>query len=108
LFDKDTILHLRIPFSIYLFPVFWFGISQSLNIHAIDVLIVGIVLHLFIYPASNLYNSYMDKDTGSIGGLEHPPPIKHHCRCDWAAAMRTYGLEKCTVGGGVYSLLKII
>lgn len=76
LFDRDTLLHLRIPFSIYLFPVFWFGISQSLNIHAIDVFIVFIVLHLFIYPASNLYNSYMDKDTGSIGGLEHPPPIK--------------------------------
>ena len=32
-------------------------------------------MHLFIYPGSNIYNSYMDKDTGSIGGLEHPPPV---------------------------------
>jgi 1,4-dihydroxy-2-naphthoate octaprenyltransferase len=25
-----------------------------------------------VYPASNGYNSYMDRDTGSIGGIEHP------------------------------------
>lgn len=27
---------------------------------------------LLIYPASNGYNSYMDRDTGSIGGIENP------------------------------------
>ncbi len=32
------------------------------------------ILHFFIYPASNGYNSYMDRDTESIGGLEKPPP----------------------------------
>ena len=30
------------------------------------------ILHLLIYPASNGYNSYMDRDTGSIGGIENP------------------------------------
>ncbi len=73
--DKHTWLHLRIPFSWYLLPVFIFGISQALNIHAINLMIVLIAQHLFIYPGSNLYNSYMDKDTGAIGGLEHPPPV---------------------------------
>lgn len=75
IFDHNTILHLRLPFSFYLFPVFFFGISQALNIHAIDTIIVFIALHFFIYPGSNVYNSYMDKDTGSIGGLEKPPPV---------------------------------
>lgn len=75
LFDRDTLLHLRLPFSFFLLPVFCFGISQSSNIHAIDTFIVFIALHFFIYPGSNVYNSYMDKDTGSIGGLEHPPPV---------------------------------
>ena len=75
LFDRDTILHLRIPFSFYLLPVFCFGISQAAFINLSDTIIVFIALHLFIYPASNIYNSYMDKDTGSIGGLEHPPPV---------------------------------
>ncbi len=32
-------------------------------------------MHFFIYPGSNIYNSYMDKDTGSIGGLKNPPPV---------------------------------
>ncbi|MGK2860391.1 MAG: UbiA family prenyltransferase [Chitinophagaceae bacterium] len=37
-------------------------------------MLVFIILHLLIYPASNGYNSYMDKDSESIGGLEKPPP----------------------------------
>lgn len=30
------------------------------------------ILHLLVYPASNGYNSYMDRDSESIGGLENP------------------------------------
>lgn len=75
IFDRDTVLHLRIPFSFFLLPVFCFGISQATFIHVNDTLIVFFALHLLIYPGSNVYNSYMDKDTGSIGGLEHPPPV---------------------------------
>ncbi len=75
LFDRDTILHLRIPFSYYLLPVFIFGVSQAASINIKDTIIVFIALHLFIYPGSNVYNSYMDNDTGSIGGLKNPPPV---------------------------------
>lgn len=75
IFDRDTILHLRIPFSFFLLPVFCFGISQASAIHLTNTIILFIALHLFIYPGSNVYNSYMDKDTGSIGGLEKPPPV---------------------------------
>jgi len=28
-----------------------------------------------LYPASNGYNSYFDKDEKSIGGLKNPPPV---------------------------------
>jgi 1,4-dihydroxy-2-naphthoate octaprenyltransferase len=73
-FDRDTVLHLRIPFSLYLLPIFCFGFSQATHIHWFNFIIVFIALHFFIYPGSNVYNSYMDKDTGSIGGLENPPP----------------------------------
>lgn len=75
LWDRDVLLHLRVPFSFYLFPVFLFGISQVQNIDATKAVVVFVALHIFIYPASNIYNSYMDKDEGSIGGLEHPPPV---------------------------------
>ncbi len=32
-------------------------------------------LHLFLYPSSNSYNSYFDKDESSIGGLKNPPKV---------------------------------
>jgi 1,4-dihydroxy-2-naphthoate octaprenyltransferase len=38
-------------------------------------MLVFIALHFFLYPASNGYNSYFDKDEDSIGGLEKPPPV---------------------------------
>ena len=75
LFDKDTLKHLRLPFSFFLLPIFIFAISQSDTINLWNTIIVFIVLHFFIYPASNIYNSFMDKDTGSIGGLKNPPPV---------------------------------
>jgi 1,4-dihydroxy-2-naphthoate octaprenyltransferase len=75
LLDRDTLLHLRLPFSYFLLPIFLFGVSQATTIDTRDAIIVFVALHLFIYPGSNIYNSYMDKDTGSIGGLKNPPPV---------------------------------
>jgi 1,4-dihydroxy-2-naphthoate polyprenyltransferase len=73
--DRDTFVHLRLPFSFFLLPIFVFGISQAAAINWVNTILVFIVLHLFIYPGSNVYNSYMDKDVGSIGGLKKPPPV---------------------------------
>ena len=73
IFDKDTIKLLRIPFSFFLMPVFFFAVSQSPDIILWKTLLIFFILHLFIYPASNGYNSYMDQDEGSIGGLKNPP-----------------------------------
>ncbi|MBK7883107.1 MAG: UbiA prenyltransferase family protein [Chitinophagaceae bacterium] len=53
-------------------PVYWFALSQTVNINIAHAIIIFIILHLLVYPASNGYNSYMDKDTGSIGGIEVP------------------------------------
>jgi 1,4-dihydroxy-2-naphthoate polyprenyltransferase len=35
-------------------------------------LLVFVILHLLVYPASNGYNSYMDRDETPIGGLKNP------------------------------------
>lgn len=72
---KDILLHLRLPFSFFLMPVYWFAISQTPNLDESKAFWVFIILHFFIYPASNAYNSYFDKDEGSIGGLEKPPAV---------------------------------
>jgi len=71
--DRDTIKLLRIPFSYFLMPVFFFALSQANHIDWFNAATCFIALHLFIYPASNGYNSYMDNDETSIGGLENPP-----------------------------------
>ncbi|MBX3254169.1 MAG: UbiA prenyltransferase family protein [Chitinophagaceae bacterium] len=53
-------------------PVYWFALSQVAYINFTHTIIIFFILHLLIYPASNGYNSYMDRDTGSIGGVKHP------------------------------------
>ena len=35
-------------------------------------MLIFCILHLLVYPASNGYNSYMDRDQGSIGGVKNP------------------------------------
>jgi 1,4-dihydroxy-2-naphthoate octaprenyltransferase len=53
-------------------PVYWFALSQVNNINWLNAILVFFILHVLVYPASNGYNSYMDRDTGSIGGLKNP------------------------------------
>ena len=72
--SSATIKLLRIPFSFFLSPIYFFALSHVSNIDWLNALLVFFIIHFLIYPASNGYNSYMDRDTGSIGGLEHPPP----------------------------------
>jgi 1,4-dihydroxy-2-naphthoate octaprenyltransferase len=73
--SKSTLLHLRIPFSYFLLPVFLFALAVSPNLLKPRMTWVFIILHLLVYPASNGYNSYFDRDEKSIGGLKHPPPV---------------------------------
>ncbi|HVG13400.1 MAG TPA: UbiA family prenyltransferase [Chitinophagaceae bacterium] len=69
---RSTVQLLRFHFSFFLLPVYLFALSQLPHVSWTAAIIAGIVLHLFIYPASNGYNSYMDRDTTPIGGLLHP------------------------------------
>lgn len=72
--SRNTIKLLRIPFSVFLSPLYFFALSQVPDIKWDKAILIFIILHFLIYPASNGYNSYMDRDTESIGGLEKPPP----------------------------------
>lgn len=70
--ERSTVQLLRLPFSIFLMPVFWFALSQAIPRDWGRALLVFLILHLLVYPASNGYNSYMDRDDGPIGGLARP------------------------------------
>lgn len=74
--SRSTILHLRIPFSFFLMPVYLFAVCISPNVNRDNLLWSFLIIHLLLYPASNGYNSYFDKDEKSIGGLKNPPPVK--------------------------------
>ncbi|MEO6548526.1 MAG: UbiA family prenyltransferase [Ferruginibacter sp.] len=69
---RSTIQLLRFHFSLFLMPVYWFALSQTASINIIHAMLIFIILHLLVYPASNGYNSYMDRDTESIGGIKNP------------------------------------
>ncbi|MFC3880152.1 UbiA family prenyltransferase [Algoriphagus namhaensis] len=71
----SSIKHLRIPFSIFLLPIFFFALALTPNLNPMRLLWVFLSLHLFLYPSSNGYNSYFDKDEKSIGGLKNPPKV---------------------------------
>lgn len=68
----STIQLLRFHFSFFLMPVYWFALSQLVYINFVHAMLVFFILHLLVYPASNGYNSYMDRDTESIGGVKNP------------------------------------
>ncbi|MFP5041049.1 UbiA family prenyltransferase [Parasediminibacterium sp. JCM 36343] len=70
--QKSTIQLLRFPFSFFLLPVYLFALSFLPAIHFCRAIWVFVLLHLLLYPASNGYNSYMDRDEGSIGGIKNP------------------------------------
>lgn len=69
---KSTIQLLRFPFSFFLMPVFWFALTWVNHINASNALLIFFIIHFLVYPSSNGYNSYMDRDTDSIGGIKHP------------------------------------
>ncbi len=70
--QKSTIQLLRFPFSYFLMPVFWFAISLVPVPDIGRSILVFFIIHLLVYPASNGYNSFMDRDEGSIGGVKNP------------------------------------
>src|SRR5689334_18972263 len=69
---RSTIQLLRFHFSFFLLPVYLFALSQAPVIEVKNAILVFIILHLLVYPSSNGYNSYMDKDETPIGGLASP------------------------------------
>ncbi len=53
-------------------PVFWFALSFVEDINLFRAAAAFLILHCLVYPASNGYNSYMDRDESSIGGIKDP------------------------------------
>lgn len=72
LLNRSTIQLLRFPFSYFLMPVFFFALSFVDAIEWWPTLLIFFLIHFLLYPSSNGYNSFMDRDITSIGGVEKP------------------------------------
>lgn len=69
---RSTLQLLRFHFSLFLLPVYLFVLSQAEGIDWPKAVYIFFILHFLVYPASNGYNSYMDRDETPIGGLASP------------------------------------
>ena len=75
MFSRSSWLHVRFPFSYFLLPVFLFSLSISPNFNGSRLAWTFVIIHFLLYPASNGFNSYFDRDAKSIGALKNPPPV---------------------------------
>ena len=75
---SDTFKLLRFPFSVFLLPVSLFAFYFIQPDLSFRLILIVFIWHIFVFPASNGYNSYNDRDFGPIGGLATPPqPTKN-------------------------------
>ncbi len=75
LISRSTLLHLRIPFSLFLLPVFLIALTVSPGFDPCNAIVIFISLHVFLYPGASGFNAYYDRDTESIGMLRKPPVV---------------------------------
>ena len=73
--NKSILHHLRIPFSLYLMPVFAFAACQYPFTDIKTLVISFLAIHLFLYPADNGYNSWFERRTGRYASLRNMPPV---------------------------------
>jgi len=108
----DALKLMRIPFSVYLMPVYWFALSVLPEFDVYKAIYVFIIIHLLVYPASNGYNSFYDKDEGSIGGLKHPPKVTRKLLWlvllfDFLALMGSFVLVSLEFTSGIFIYLLV-
>ena len=73
--SRSAWVHMRFLFSFFLLPVYLFALSQAPQVIISNAILTFIIWHIWVYPASNGYNSYYDRDEGSIALVENPPPV---------------------------------
>lgn len=73
--SRSALVHLRFVFSVFLLPVYLFAFSQAKFTTSFKAIIIFVVWYVLAIPATNGYNSYFDKDEGSIGLLKKPPAV---------------------------------
>ena len=72
---RSSILHVRLPFSYLLLPIYLMALLTADSFDHAKAWAVFFVLHFLLYPAANGFNSFYDRDEESIGALKRPPTV---------------------------------
>lgn len=74
---RRAVIHLRLPFSLVLTPLFVWGMYLALpqTLPWTSVVLAYLIIHIPLYGGMNAFNSYYDRDEGPIGALLQPPPV---------------------------------
>lgn len=80
---RSTLVHLRLPFSFFLLPIFLFGLKGAVGATPIAAWAAFFLIHFALYPASQAYNTWYDRDEGPIGGIAEPPKV--HISLIWTS-----------------------
>ena len=70
---RDLLVLLRIPFSFFLLPIYLAALAAARHPLLEPALASFLIIHFFLYPASQAFNSHYDRDEGPIGSVEFPP-----------------------------------
>lgn len=101
--SRSSFAHIRVPQSYYLMPVFFLALFSAGHVDAVKAWTVFVVLHFFVYPASNGFNSFFDRDTESIGTLKHPPAVTGELLW-FSLALDAVGLVTALFVGPIFAL----
>ncbi len=75
---RDSFVHLRLKSQLLLSPIFLLGFVVAGERPNWGLILGFVAFHIFGYGGGTAFNSVYDRDTGPIGGLEHPPAVPHH------------------------------
>lgn len=71
------VVHLRWHYQLFILSGgFLLGGFMSASMNSGEFLFQFVNVHLLLFGGATAYNSYWDRDTGPVGGLKNPPPMK--------------------------------
>src|SRR5437870_5317148 len=98
---RDNWKHLRVPFQMTLAPIFLWGYFLARERPDWRIVPAFVAFHFFLYTGITAFNSYYDRDEGSIGGLERPPE-PHESLLPLAIALQGIGLALAILIGATF------
>lgn len=66
-----------------------------------------VLLHVLLYGGANAFNTYYDRDTGPIGGLEKPPPVRP-ALLPWSLGLQGAGLALAPLVNVPFAILYLM